>query len=77
MRYRDRMPPTIRCHYCDIPLEPNAVGVYRRVTGWAKNRSSGGTHQLALPGPTTGYACGPCIDLRSTRGATQQAESLF
>lgn len=61
-----------------MELNPNAVGVYRRVTGWARNRKpgTGGTHQLALPGPTTGYACSPCIDLKSRHGFSQ-SDTLF
>lgn len=69
--------PTVRCHFCNIELNPHEPGVYRRVTGWARNRKpgTGGTHQLALPGPATGYACSPCIDLHTSRQA--QSETLF
>jgi hypothetical protein len=62
--------PPVRCHFCQTLVDPNALGVYKRVTGWARNRKSGtgGTHQLALPGPVTGYACAPCIDIQAGRG---------
>jgi hypothetical protein len=70
--------PTIRCHFCEAPLDPNAPGVYRRVTGWTRNRrpGTGGTHQLALPGPATGFACSVCIDMKTSRGPAQ-TETLF
>lgn len=71
--------PIVRCQFCNTELNPNAPGVYRRVTGWARNRKpgTGGTHQLALPGPVTGYACSPCIDLKQSRNAISQSETLF
>lgn len=34
------------CSVCQKELWPQAVGVWVKVSGWAQNRSEGGTHAL-------------------------------
>jgi hypothetical protein len=65
----------VPCHFCKVPVDIEAPGTYKRVTGWVKNRTEGGANAVAMPGPATGYACKPCIDMSRTKPV--QAESLF
>lgn len=65
-----------RCHFCGEPVDPNAENIYRRVTGWVRNRKRG-VNAVALPGPTTGYACWVCIDIESGKNPQAQMDSLF
>lgn len=52
---------SVACSFCGDPVAPGANGVYRKVDGWAENRSEGGTHALALARDLGEYAHGSCI----------------
>ena len=61
----------LRCKFCDLPVDPNQLGVYRYVKGWEKaRRKGGGTNALRLRERTDTYAHSPCIDseVRGRRG---------
>lgn len=54
----------ILCDLCknpDDPINPNGR-VYRRVTGWERQRDAGGTNALALRQPQDVYAHVKCVD---------------
>lgn len=38
-----------KCEYCDKPIDPVALGVFRFVEGWEQIRSGGGTHAISDP----------------------------
>ena len=69
--------PNYKCHFCGDPVDPNQIGVYKRVTGWVENRKSGGAHAVALPSPPTGYACRICMEIKRSKSSRGQRESLF
>lgn len=55
------------CDYCHLPLNPDAVGVSRRVTGWVANRGkTGGGNAVKYPGPPTGFAHNVCLEAAHT-----------
>lgn len=57
--------PDISAFTCDIcrnPLNPDGLGVSRRVTGWVANRKQGGANAIKYPGPPTGFAHTVCLE---------------
>jgi hypothetical protein len=66
----------VPCHFCQLPIGTTSPGTYRRVTGWVKNRTDGGANAVAMPGPATGYACKPCVDMHRAKPTLDQA-ALF
>lgn len=60
-----------------MSVNPNAPGVFRRVTGWVENRKSGGANAVSLPGPPTAFCCKPCMDVQRLGGPGATQESLF
>lgn len=60
------------CVFCGGAI--NHVSDYRRVEGFERHRSEGGTNALALRKATEEWACSACVD-RAKRGVspTQQA----
>lgn len=47
---------------CGEPVNPRDRRTYRRMAGWARDRSQGGTHALALRVELEQYAHAECID---------------
>jgi hypothetical protein len=68
------LPPLFTCYFCQTQIDPKAPGVYRQVTGWAKNRKDGGTNSIALPEPGLLYACKICIDVHKSKHNPGQGE---
>lgn len=66
-------PPT--CSACGDPVDPNAVGVWRQVTGWVQNRRDGGANAVSLPSAPHEWSCHPCMVRR--REGTLGMSSLF
>ena len=58
---------------CGTIIDTDATTTYQYVTGWARNRSQGGTNALALRCTEPRYACRQCID-RQTVGGWSQPE---
>lgn len=56
---------------CGEPVDPRDRHTYRRVTGWARERSGGGLHALALRAELHQYAHGDCIE-KAKRGLLDQ-----
>jgi hypothetical protein len=50
------------CDYCYAPIKPDAIGISRRVTGWAENRKQGGANAIRYPETPTGYAHNVCLE---------------
>lgn len=69
------MTPT--CAYCSNPVDlTRAGGHYRKVQGWARNRTKGGTHGLALLEELHEYMHSYCLDLYQA-GIRPEQETLF
>ena len=57
----------VACALCGEPVDAYSRLTYRRVVGWEKPRSAGGTNALALRQPLNTYAHSECID-KARRG---------
>lgn len=73
---RPGLPPLFVCDVCGCAVNPEQVGVWRRVTGWVQNRRSGGANHIALPQPEPGLMCNACMEYRKLRPGADQ-DSLF
>jgi hypothetical protein len=62
------------CDICRNPLNPDGLGVSRRLTGWVANRKQGGANAIKYPGPPTGFAHNVCLEAAHTG---PQTASLF
>lgn len=52
---------TVNCHFCRNPIETKTLGVYRKVTGWAKIRAQGGSNAVSLQVEHDQWSCAGCI----------------
>jgi hypothetical protein len=62
------------CVYCGAEID--AASDYRKIVGWERSRSAGGTNAVALREPTDEWACRWCIE-RLKRGITAEQGSLL
>lgn len=70
-----RVPKAGTCSFCGEAVNPNRD--YRRVTGWEKRRSEGGTNALRLREPHEDeWACASCVDRGASGVAPTQAAML-
>ena len=61
-----------KCEFCDQEVDVRADGSHQFLTGWAKNRSTGGAHGVSLAKRENRWAHSWCIDSK-TRGTLTQA----
>ncbi len=53
----------VACHgECGVSVDPTAPGVAQYVSGWAVNRSEGGTHGLSAPQRHDRWLCRGCLE---------------
>lgn len=64
------------CELCNEKVDPQAEGVFRKMQGWAQNRSQGGANHIALREELGHYAHAVCIDVAKRRHDSMQP-SLF
>lgn len=64
------------CFHCGIIIDTASTGVFQRITGWTKNRASGGANQISLAERSPSWACRGCID-RLRAGVSIDQEALF
>jgi hypothetical protein len=69
------LPPLFACEFCGSPVDPNAPGTWRRVTGWVEVRKSG-TGPITHPESPHGWACRGCMLERKT-GINRGQGGLF
>ena len=62
------------CVYCKGPIDGSLD--YRRVIGWERQRSAGGTNAIALREPQDEWACAECVR-KLKRGVTLEQTSLL
>src|ERR1700704_2190078 len=62
------------CLYCKKPVDANKD--YRKVEGWEKSRSGGGTNAIRLREPKDEWECTSCIDSHG-RGISLEQGSLL
>lgn len=74
----DLIPPyrRARCEFCGDPVDVNSSTTYVFVSGWARNRTAGGTNGLSLAERSARWACRICIDSLRSGGIIGQ-EVLF
>jgi len=63
-----------RCVYCNRPVTIDHD--YRKVIGWERHRSGGGTNALAVREPQDEWACSECVS-KLKRGVTMEQTSLI
>lgn len=51
-----------RCDYCGMGIDPDALGIARRVTGWTENRKNGGANAIRFQEAPTGFAHTVCLE---------------
>jgi hypothetical protein len=66
----------VPCHFCGNEIDTRSHTAYRKKTGWAQNRSGGGTNALALPEEHDEWACMICVDKKKRGIAIEQATLL-
>jgi hypothetical protein len=66
---------TFRCDYCGAGLNPDGLGVARRVTGWTENRKNGGANAIRFQEAPTGFAHTVCLE--AAKHPSAQAPQLF
>lgn len=67
----------IPCKFCTKPLNPNAKGVRRWVSGWERVRQTGeGVHPLQGRESSNAYAHELCIDIHLAGGSEQPSLAL-
>jgi hypothetical protein len=66
----------VTCALCGNPVQSDAVGVFRKTTGWAEQRgASGGANAVALPERHDQWAHGMCVK-REARGVSARQPAL-
>jgi rubredoxin len=65
-----------KCEDCGEPIDITAPGVAQHVTGWAVNRSGGGTNAIAFRQVDLRWLCRWCVDRRKAGRPLEQG-SLF
>jgi hypothetical protein len=63
-----------RCSFCNKPVNPDQD--YRKVTGWEKHRSQGGTNAIRLRKTHEEWACFTCISKQARGIAVGQTALL-
>ena len=61
---------------CGETIDTDATTTYQYVTGWARNRTAGGTNAVALRTPQARWACLICID-KLSNGISLDQQDLF
>lgn len=61
------------CTFCGVKINPDQD--YRKVTGWERHRTQGGTNAIRLREVQPVWACRWCID-RQSRGVPPAQQSL-
>jgi hypothetical protein len=68
---------TTACHYCTLPVDPDAPSTYRRIEGWERRAlgvSRRGGSDITLREQLDVFACPVCIErLRSGLSVGQEA----
>jgi hypothetical protein len=70
----------MKCVDCGIAVKPNAMGAFREVTGWTKNRPGGGANGVILRVETGKMLCAGCGERRRLNdrwGVVNGQESLI
>lgn len=62
----------VRCVMCGEDVDADALGTFRKVTGWESRRASGGTNALRMRQPLHEYAHRTCVDA-AARGRKGQS----
>lgn len=70
------LPPLFSCEFCGTRVDPDGVGVFKRVTGWVQNKRGGHNGSISLPIPVGGLCCRLCMDLMK-HGISPDQEKLF
>jgi len=65
----------VPCAFCAQLLDPDALGVYERTTGWVRRRDQGGGNAVALPTRHAQFAHASCID--NAAAGRQGQRALF
>lgn len=68
-----------RCVDCNEIVNPNTIGVYREINGWARVRAGGGTNAVATRVETGRLMCAVCGERRkmhARHGISAQQTSL-
>lgn len=63
-----------KCIYCEKEIDPSRD--YRKVEGFERSRSGGGTNAIRLREPKDEWACAPCVD-KLSRGIAPEQGSLL
>lgn len=77
--YNKRM-SHVRCYHCNEEIDTDAIGVYRKVVCWLRNRPQGGSNSATLPSPPIAWSCFSCIErikLRGPEAWDTEQNSLF
>ena len=64
-----------RCDYCGAGLNPDGIGVAKRVTGWTENRKNGGANAIRFQEAPTGFAHTVCLE--AAKHPSAKAPQLF